>query len=104
MKRKVIVEIEYPDNRDACWDSDVSGIQAFGDIVQLMAMHGVMDMMSIAIERCKSEPTKERYQAYKEYIEIKLNTISTMKAIGYVSEEGNTYFHDRVTDKFEKVN
>lgn len=106
MKRKVIVEIEYPDNFDGVWDHDKSGMQTFSDTFNLYAIAHCADALYMAIKRCRSEGkiTSDAQQAdpYYQYVMVKNEVVNSAVIYGFVDDDGNVMHFDR--DKYEFVN
>lgn len=106
MKRKVIVEIEYPDNFDGVWDHDKSGMQTFSDTFNLYALAHCVDALGMAIERCRDESkiteADRQSDPYYQYVMVKNEVVNTAVIYGFVDDDGNVMHFDR--DKYEFVN
>lgn len=105
MKRKVIVELEYPDDVDHCWNDDNSGMQTFHDVVKSMAMFGITKMMSLAITKCKEKGlvnTDEiESDRYFKHIQTQADIINEMQTVGYIDDDGKANYFNRTTYKWE---
>ncbi len=105
MKRKVIVEIEYPDNVDACWDQDKSGMQAFHDTVGHFAMAHTIDALSMAIESCKkrgiTEEKEREKDPYYKFVMREIEIINKMNPCGYVDENNVVHIYNKKTQQWE---
>lgn len=102
VKRKIVIEIDVPENVDNVWNLDNSGFQAFGDTVQQYAMLGATKMLAAAYSN--ENVSGEAKDRYIQFILNKNEVVNSMKMVGYI--EDDQYFerdYDRYAFK-EPVN
>ena len=98
MEKKVIVEIEYPEDVNNCWDHDNSGMQAFGDTVQFYAISNTVSKFREVIKNCGKRgitTEKEREKdPYYQYVMRQIDVVNSIRMCGYVDEEDKE--HERI--------
>ena len=108
MKRKIIVEIDYPEGFDSVWDHDKSGLQTFHDTVINHAMAECVFSLSRTIEECKkrglvTEEQRHKDQYYQYTMTIN-KVVNTMKQYGYIDENNVIHHFNNETYKWEIKN
>lgn len=102
-KKRMIVEIEYPDGKDLCWDSSISGAQTFHDCIVSNAVYGNNRFMLDAITAYKDKHGNceglESDQYYK-FVSIANEVICSAKNIGYIDDDGIALFYDLQSDEY----
>lgn len=105
MKRQIIIEIEYPETFDHCWNADVSGMQVFSDTMTVYASFGIMKMMANAITKAKENGlvTEEQINedSFCKHIQTHADVIESTRAIGYIDDKGDKHYYNRLTGKWE---
>jgi len=104
MKRQVIVEIEYPDEFDNCWDADESGMQTYRDTIGNYAVAECMQRLMYAIEDCEHRGivTEEDKKADPDYqwVLARNRIVRESRAVGYITDEGEIRRYNRETSMF----
>lgn len=87
MKRKIICEIDVPEDFDACWN-DGCGIQAFHETIVVSVFEKSMSTI-IQISQKEKSNQPEDIRVVK-YLKTKQFVRDSLKVVGYVDSNGNT--------------
>ena len=83
MKRKIVCEIDVPEDYDMCWQ-EPSGIQAFHDVVIChIVEYNTYELSDIL----KYEKGTDDEKRFAKYLRLKLNIRRGLKVVGYVNEK-----------------
>jgi hypothetical protein len=91
VKKKILVEIEYPEGFDLCWDHSDSGHQAFNDTIVCQSLIGARKSLVTAIEKCKENnlTTEKEFENddYYNFITTKIEVSNSLKVIGFINTD-----------------
>lgn len=90
MKRKIICEIDIPEDFDACWN-EPTGIQAFHDTIIVGILELGMDKIIQYTNYLKSGTDADKQ--FGEYLKTKHLTRNSLKIVGYVDDQNNIQAH-----------
>ena len=86
MLRKIVCEIDVPEDYDACWQ-DGSGIQCFSDVAIIpLHIHNTKEICEIINLEKTLNADDKRLANYKR---VKLNVRKTVKIVGYIDSNNN---------------
>lgn len=92
IKRKIVCEIEFPDDFDACYDN--AGINAFHDNIKV-------SVCSWAVEYCALRKIGSgENQNLEEYARVKLNIMNSLKIVGIIDQNNEFVAWNKDTDTF----
>ena len=105
MKRRMILEIEYPEGYDLCWDTSVSGDQVFHDCIKLNAIvRATNAVMQEIIKQTKDDKDSTLYEEDPKYqfLQRQVDVILSSKVVGYM--DGDVpLFYDPKSDTWNPV-
>ena len=97
----MIVEIEYPDDADLCWNASVSGAQVFHDCIITNAVFGNSRFMLDAVTDHKDKhgncDSLESDRYYK-FVTTANEIICSTKNVGYIDDDGIPLYYDLTSD------
>jgi hypothetical protein len=82
MKRQVVIELEVPEDFDACWN-DNTGIQAAHDIV----VRGILELSV----RKVLDIEKSKDKQYAAYLQKHQDVRDSLKIVGHVDDKGKLH-------------
>jgi hypothetical protein len=83
MKRRVVIELEVPEDFDACWD-EPSGRQAAHDIV-------ICDLLESGIDKVVEMQNHKDDKEFYDFLRTKHEVRRSVKIVGHVDDKGKLY-------------